>query len=448
MNSPQLKVELSASDAAAAAESSSASVSKSCTFQSSEFETNITTTSPTTPSSPDYATIDFHRSSSRVASASPSPEKEIPAKTEEISPPKRGVKKKKNNKIESRMNENGATAKSLTQTNLDLNNNNNHNSNNNRPNSSTRIYQNLPMYTRSSITHHSNASFSEENNNNNNSYDALEERDRQFATAICECADVITFQAEFLISVFNQSFPPGIFSSVLTMVLVLMFYLVGEAAFRSILLILAFVFALTLLLACFLRRPTAIVFTNGSRSLPIQSSISTHPKLSPTYHPPSSSPPHHHQYLHQSHHHHQAQTLRSQIFMISPPPPQSIHPLCPVHSRPESRSFPPPPPPPPSPPEEVSALSPPLPLPPPLPPLPPKSPSSPSSPPPVPPIQTIPSRVNPPANQPTTTNNNNNTKRYSATSSSSSSSSTSFSQDSLEIIDKIESEKLQYCHKY
>ncbi|KAH9407514.1 hypothetical protein TYRP_012335 [Tyrophagus putrescentiae] len=248
------------------------------------------------------------------------------------------------------------------------------------------------MYTRSSITHHhhhvsSNASFSEENNNNS-SYDALEERDRQFATAIC------------------------IFSSVLTMVLVLMFYLVGEAAFRSILLILAFVFALTLLLAC---------FSAGRRRLSSRMALEAFQSR-----------------------YHQAQASQS-IFMVSPPPPQSIHPLCPVHSRPESRSFPPPPPPPPSPPEEVSALSPPLPLPP--PPLPPKSPSSPSSPPPVPPIQTIPSRVNAPAYQPTTTNNNNNTKRYSATSSSSSSS-TSFSQDSLEIIDKIESEKLQYCHKY
>ncbi len=101
------------------------------------------------------------------------------------------------NKVESRMNENGAAE---NQTNLDSNNNNN---NHNRPSSSTRIYQNLPMYTRSSITHHhhSSASFSEENNNN--SYDALEERDRQFATAICECVDVITFQAEVLISVFN-----------------------------------------------------------------------------------------------------------------------------------------------------------------------------------------------------------------------------------------------------
>ena len=59
-------------------------------------------------------------------------------------------------------------------------------------------------------------------------------------------------------------FIQGIFSSVLTIVLVLMFYLVGEAAFRTILLILSFVFFITLFLACFMRRPSAIVFTNNN----------------------------------------------------------------------------------------------------------------------------------------------------------------------------------------
>lgn len=57
---------------------------------------------------------------------------------------------------------------------------------------------------------------------------------------------------------FQCPHPPGIFSTVLTMVLVLMFYLVGEAAFKTILLIIGFVVSLSLMLACFLRQTTII----------------------------------------------------------------------------------------------------------------------------------------------------------------------------------------------
>lgn len=56
---------------------------------------------------------------------------------------------------------------------------------------------------------------------------------------------------------------PGIFASVLTSVLVLMFYLVGESAFRLILLIITFVFVLTLLLACFIRQPSLMLLGNS-----------------------------------------------------------------------------------------------------------------------------------------------------------------------------------------
>lgn len=141
------------------------------TFQSS-FDNNNSLSSPT-PSSPDYATIDFHRSTSSslvINSPSPPPEKEVKDKNEDekkISPPKRGIKKKKR-----RMNGNGVQipSKNLQLSALDSNNNN--------FNSNARIYQNLPMYTRSTVTNHS-GSVSE-------NYDALEERDRQFATAICK----------------------------------------------------------------------------------------------------------------------------------------------------------------------------------------------------------------------------------------------------------------------
>lgn len=51
----------------------------------------------------------------------------------------------------------------------------------------------------------------------------------------------------------------GIFAIVMTIVLVLMFYVVGEQAFRLILLVVSFVSILTLCLACFLRRPTLVI---------------------------------------------------------------------------------------------------------------------------------------------------------------------------------------------
>ncbi|KAJ6223978.1 hypothetical protein RDWZM_002523 [Blomia tropicalis] len=92
------------------------------------------------------------------------------------------------------------------------------------------------------------------------------ERDRQFATTIC------------------------IFSMVLTMVLVLMFYLVGEAAFRSILLILSFVFVMTLLLACFLYQPLTLIVSNGTKLIPLYPMIDSHATHKSSYH-------HHHRNL-------------------------------------------------------------------------------------------------------------------------------------------------------
>lgn len=92
----------------------------------------------------------------------------------------------------------------------------------------------------------------------------------------------------------------GIFSSVLTMVLVLMFYLVGEAAFKTILLILSFVFLITLLLACFLRRPSAVIFANNQQ-----------PRTYPLAGGSSSS---HHNNNNNSHHHSQ----KSPLFLIVP----------------------------------------------------------------------------------------------------------------------------------
>ncbi|UXI23131.1 mitochondrial carrier triple repeat protein 1-like [Sarcoptes scabiei] len=50
-----------------------------------------------------------------------------------------------------------------------------------------------------------------------------------------------------------------VFASVMTTVLVLMFYMVGEAAFRLILLVITFVSILTFCLACILRRPSLVV---------------------------------------------------------------------------------------------------------------------------------------------------------------------------------------------
>ncbi|OTF77801.1 hypothetical protein BLA29_003026 [Euroglyphus maynei] len=69
---------------------------------------------------------------------------------------------------------------------------------------------------------------------------------RELATFLCK-----------LNSVEHKKF--GIFASVMTTVLVLMFYIVGEAAFRLMLMVISFVSILTLCLACFFRRPTLII---------------------------------------------------------------------------------------------------------------------------------------------------------------------------------------------
>lgn len=67
------------------------------------------------------------------------------------------------------------------------------------------------------------------------------------------------------------------------MVLVFMFYLVGEAAFRTILLIISFVFCVTLLLACFLCQTTIIFGQPGTSS----SSPTTRANPQPPEHQPT-----------------------------------------------------------------------------------------------------------------------------------------------------------------
>lgn len=133
-------------------------------------ESNFQSLENITSNSPDYATIDFrHQNQNRslsVANSCLSPKEG--EKSEKVSPPQRGIKKKKMNKI------GGVQTPSKypqIPSNLLASKNHHHNS-------TTRIYQNLPMYTSGRAVSH--VSGSEDNE------EILEERDRQFATAICE----------------------------------------------------------------------------------------------------------------------------------------------------------------------------------------------------------------------------------------------------------------------